>query len=97
MESGPGIARWAVDSPPALLVVDRVAQDAVDLVCGLDVTRLRRCPVEEGGCGWLFLDLTRNGSRRWCAMEDCGSGAKARRLTARRRASRTGAESGQEA
>jgi predicted RNA-binding Zn ribbon-like protein len=83
-----GIARWAAGSSPALLVADRVAQDAVDLVCELDVTRLRRCPVEEGGCGWLFLDLTRNSSRRWCAMEDCGSGAKARRLTARRRASR---------
>jgi len=30
-------------------------------------------------CGWLFLDLSRNGSRRWCAMNDCGNRAKARR------------------
>jgi predicted RNA-binding Zn ribbon-like protein len=86
---GTGVARWAVGSPPALLVADRVAQDVVDLLCGIDVTRLGRCPVEAGGCGWLFLDHSRNRSRRWCAMEDCGSGAKARRLTERRRRSRT--------
>jgi predicted RNA-binding Zn ribbon-like protein len=83
------VARWVVSSPAALLVADRVTQDAVDLLCGIDVTRLGRCPVEAGGCGWLFLDHSRNRSRRWCAMEDCGSGAKARRLTERRRRSRT--------
>jgi predicted RNA-binding Zn ribbon-like protein len=86
---GSGVARWVVGSPPALLVADRVTQDVVDLLCGIDVTRLGRCPVDAGGCGWLFLDHSRNRSRRWCAMEDCGSGAKARRLTERRRRSRT--------
>ena len=45
-------------------------------------------PPEAGGCGWLFLDQSRNGSRRWCRMADCGSTAKARRLTERRRAAR---------
>jgi predicted RNA-binding Zn ribbon-like protein len=84
-----GVARWVFDSPPVLLVADRVAQDAVDLLSGIDVTRLGRCPVEAGGCGWLFLDHSRNRSRRWCTMEDCGNGVKARRLTERRRRSRT--------
>jgi predicted RNA-binding Zn ribbon-like protein len=78
-----------VDSPPVLLVADRVVQDAVDLLSGIDVTRLGRCPVQAGGCGWLFLDHSRNRSRRWCTMEDCGSGAKSQRLTERRRRSRT--------
>lgn len=86
---GTGIARWVVDAPPGLLVADRVTQDAVELLCGVDVTRLGRCPVEADGCGWLFLDHSRNRSRRWCAMGDCGNGAKARRLTERRRRSRT--------
>lgn len=86
---GIGLARWAVCSPPALLVADRVAQDAVDLLSGIELMRLGRCPVEDGGCGWLFLDHSRNRSRRWCTMEDCGTGAKARRLTERRRRSRT--------
>lgn len=86
---GTGVARWAVASPPVLLIADRVARDAVDLLCEIDVTRLGRCPVEDGGCGWLFLDHSRNRSRRWCAMGDCGNGAKAQRLTERRRRTRT--------
>jgi predicted RNA-binding Zn ribbon-like protein len=85
---GPYVACWVVGSPVALLVADRVTQDAVDLLCGAGMTRLGRCPVEAGGCGWLFLDHSRNRSRRWCTMEDCGSGAKSRRLTERRRQSR---------
>ena len=30
-------------------------------------------------CGWLFLDISRNHSRRWCDMRDCGNRAKVRR------------------
>jgi predicted RNA-binding Zn ribbon-like protein len=54
-----------------------------------DLAGLRRCPPDAGGCGWVFLDHSRNGSRRWCRMADCGTTAKARRLTERRRAART--------
>jgi predicted RNA-binding Zn ribbon-like protein len=40
-------------------------------------------------CEWLFLDRTRNHSRRWCDMADCGNRAKQQRLRARaRKASR---------
>jgi predicted RNA-binding Zn ribbon-like protein len=78
-----------VGSSPALLIPDRVAYAAVDLLCGTDLTHLAMCPVEDGGCGWLFLDGSRNRSRRWCTMEACGSFAKARRLTERRRAARS--------
>ena len=60
----------------------------MDVLRGADLARLRRCPLEAGGCGWLFLDQSRNGSRRWCRMADCGSLVKARRLTERRRADR---------
>jgi predicted RNA-binding Zn ribbon-like protein len=42
-----------------------------------DLTRLRHCADE--GCGWLFLDTSRNGSRRWCSSADCGNRARARR------------------
>jgi predicted RNA-binding Zn ribbon-like protein len=72
----------------APLIVDRLAFAAVDLLTGLDLTRLRACPTDEGGCGWLFLDHSRNNSRRWCVMADCGTQAKSRKLTARRRAER---------
>ena len=46
-----------------------------------EVARIKRCPAE--GCGWLFLDETKNARRRWCAMETCGNRAKARRNYAR--------------
>jgi predicted RNA-binding Zn ribbon-like protein len=38
----------------------------------------------------MFLDRSRNHSRRWCRMADCGTEVKARRLTERRRATRDG-------
>lgn len=39
-----------------------------------------------GRCGWVFLDQTRNHSRRYCSMKDCGNRAKQRRFQQRRRA-----------
>ena len=58
-------------------VVDRLAIALVEFLSGPDLRRLRRCEGE--GCGWLFLDLTRNHSRRWCAAGDCGNRARVRR------------------
>ena len=53
---------------------------------------LRRGPLDRvkgcGGCSFLFLDESKNGSRRWCSMEDCGAAEKARRYVARRAAAR---------
>jgi predicted RNA-binding Zn ribbon-like protein len=37
------------------------------------------------GCGWLFLDTSRNRRRRWCSMQSCGNRAKARRFYERAR------------
>ncbi|MEU4471904.1 CGNR zinc finger domain-containing protein [Micromonospora sp. NPDC023888] len=90
-------ARFVLDSSrvrltygtvPAMVVPDRIAEAARDVMLTADLTRVRRCPVPEGGCGWLFLDQSRSGSRRWCRMADCGNAVKARRLTERRRAAR---------
>jgi len=47
--------------------------------------RVKAC----GGCRYLFLDETKNGSRRWCSMADCGTRAKMRRFVARRSAARS--------
>ena len=70
---------------PALLVQDRVAMSAVELLCDVDLSHLGMCDVEHGGCGWFFIDNSKNKTRRWCTMDDCGAQAKARRLTERRR------------
>lgn len=85
---GQSRAELEVGADPALLIADRLADAVVDLLRHADRGRLRACPIAEGGCGWLFLDRSRNGSRRWCAMDDCGTQAKSRRLTERRRALR---------
>ncbi|BCJ46215.1 CGNR zinc finger domain-containing protein [Actinoplanes ianthinogenes] len=81
-------AELRVGREPAWTIPDRLADALVDLVRTADRSRLRTCPLDQGGCGWLFLDRSRNGTRRWCAMEDCGTHAKIRRLTERRRTRR---------
>ncbi|MDR3575017.1 MAG: CGNR zinc finger domain-containing protein [Anaerolineaceae bacterium] len=45
---------------------------------------------DEGGCGWLFFDTSKNHSRRWCAMNDCGNRAKSRRHYEKITGSQTG-------
>ncbi len=63
-----------------------IARSAADLLVSSEVQRVRRCAAEE--CDWLFLDTTRNRSRRWCDMRTCGNRAKARRSYARKKAVR---------
>jgi predicted RNA-binding Zn ribbon-like protein len=81
----PTTARLRVGDVAGFAVQDRLAAIAIDLLTTENVEDFRRCPLDEGGCGWLFIDRSRNHSRRWCAMADCGSRVKARRLTDRRR------------
>ena len=83
--------RLLVGTEPASLLVDRAANAALDILRSDDLARVRSCPIDPGGCGWLFLDRTRNRSRRWCRMADCGTHVKARRLTERRRTARASA------
>lgn len=54
-----------------------------------ELERVHRCPGDDGCCGWLFVDSTKNGTRKWCSMAGCGSRAKMKRLYRRRQ----GAES----
>lgn len=76
------------DSPDPESVLWPIARAALELLTEVDASRLRICPVRDGGCGWVVLDKTRNRSRRWCEMAACGTEAKSRRLTERRRAAR---------
>ena len=56
---------------------------ALRLLGSTDLACLRECAGEE--CGRLFLDGTKNQSRRWCDMATCGNRAKARRFQMKRR------------
>jgi predicted RNA-binding Zn ribbon-like protein len=60
-----------------------VVDAAANLLTSPDCLRVREC--SEKTCRWLFLDQSKNHSRRWCDMKLCGNRAKARRFYARLR------------
>jgi predicted RNA-binding Zn ribbon-like protein len=62
----------------------RVAASALELLTEGDLGRVKQCPGADD-CGWLFYDTSRNGTRRWCSMEGCGSRMKMRRHYAKHR------------
>ncbi|GAA3454663.1 CGNR zinc finger domain-containing protein [Dactylosporangium matsuzakiense] len=64
-------------------IEDHLALAVAELLRRPDPAALRRC--DGDGCGWLFLDTTRNHSRRWCDSADCGNRARVRAYTSRRR------------
>jgi predicted RNA-binding Zn ribbon-like protein len=78
-----GVFVWAWDDDPVLLdrILWPVVRSTAELLTSDDLARLRQC----GGnkCGWLFLDTSRNHSRQWCDMKDCGNLAKVRRFRER--------------
>jgi predicted RNA-binding Zn ribbon-like protein len=59
----------------------RIAERAADLLTSVDASHIKECGVDT--CRWLFLDRSRNHSRRWCDMSTCGNRAKARRFQTR--------------
>lgn len=59
----------------------RLIDAAVALLTSETASRVRSCP----GCGWLFVDLSKNRSRRWCSMSTCGNSAKSKAYYRRRR------------
>jgi predicted RNA-binding Zn ribbon-like protein len=76
--------------PDAPLGVDRVAwwvaRSASELLTSKDLTGVRECAGYD--CGRLFMDGTKNRSRRWCDMASCGNRAKGRRHYERRKSAR---------
>jgi predicted RNA-binding Zn ribbon-like protein len=87
---GPALARlelvpgedgfaYAAAGPPDGLdrLLDPIVRDAAALLVSGDLDRVKQCGGHD--CAWLFVDASRNRSRRWCDMADCGNRAKARR------------------
>lgn len=60
-----------------------VIKSAYDLLTAGTPERIKEC----GACGWLFLDQSKNRSRKWCSMETCGSNVKAKRYYHRMKSS----------
>ncbi|RUT72451.1 zf-CGNR multi-domain protein [Flavobacterium cupreum] len=52
-----------------------IIKSGYELFLSGQIHRIKEC----GHCGWLYLDNSKNNSRKWCSMETCGSQIKAKR------------------
>jgi len=70
---------WSLDATASALdaALRPIVESAVGLLTSSKLARLRRCGSPT--CYWLFLDETKNCSRRWCEMASCGNLMKVRR------------------
>jgi len=70
-------ASWVVvpEKAGSALMKDRLALAANALLGQPVIANVREC----AACSWLFLDLSKSKSRRWCSMATCGNRAKAQR------------------
>ena len=69
---------YALDFPLWL-----VSHSGMELLLSEELHRVKECPGD--GCGWLFLDKSRNQSRRWCNGQDCGNRVRVRQHYQRHR------------
>ena len=71
--------RWSWQGASARLdsVLWPVRRAAAELLVSEEAAQIRECAGED--CGWMYVDRSRNGLRRWCQMETCGNREKARR------------------
>lgn len=92
-DDGHALNRWArkPDMAPAMVdgrlcwqepvtgpqLLSTLARDAISLAAGPLAHRVRRCAADD--CALLFVDNSRPGKRRWCAMSRCGNRNKARK------------------
>lgn len=76
---------WSIQSDADKLerIIWLVVRSAADLLTSEKLHDVQACAAED--CRWLFLDISKNHSRRWCDMETCGNQAKARRHYSRKK------------
>jgi predicted RNA-binding Zn ribbon-like protein len=69
---------WGGDAAAMDQMLWPVARSAATLLTSEELDRVREC-ADDRGCGYLFMDTSRNRSRKWCDMRGCGNRAKAQR------------------
>lgn len=75
---------WNSDEEALERVLWPVARSAAELLTSVESGRVRECGGDN--CSWLFMDTSKNRSRRWCDMKGCGNRAKSRRHYERKKA-----------
>lgn len=78
------VASGDVDALRAPLAA--LAHEIVEFLASDRLARIGHCA--DHRCGWFFVDTSRNRTRLWCDMADCGNNAKARAFYRRKRSSR---------
>jgi predicted RNA-binding Zn ribbon-like protein len=76
---------WSGDANELDRMMWPVVRSAADLLTSDELDDIRLCASET--CNWLFMDTSKNHSRRWCDMKSCGNRAKARRFYGRKKSS----------
>lgn len=82
MEKGRFALIWNTRRNDPDRIIGPILQSAVDLLTSGSFRRIRECADEN--CGWLFLDRSQTGKRKWCSMNDCGNRDKVRRYYRRK-------------
>jgi predicted RNA-binding Zn ribbon-like protein len=81
LAAGPEGYSWTWGPGGDLLVpLWPVVAAAVELLTARPAVPVKACQA----CRFLFIDQSKNGSRRWCSMDDCGKAAKIARYLQRR-------------
>jgi predicted RNA-binding Zn ribbon-like protein len=78
---------WATKAGELDCMLWPVVQSAADFLTSDELDSVRVCASDT--CNWLFLDTSKNHSRRWCNMKSCGNREKARRFYSRKKSSST--------
>jgi predicted RNA-binding Zn ribbon-like protein len=84
-ETGKISCGWNFKGAPPYAVLGPIVWRAMDLLENGPLDRIKECPPPEG-CGWLYMDMSKNHSRQWCSMKTCGNASKVRRFRERQRA-----------
>jgi predicted RNA-binding Zn ribbon-like protein len=74
--------RWRADAGDLSVPLYPVMLKVAELLASPDLVRLRQCGRHP--CGWLFLDRSRNGTRRWCSSAECGNAMRVARFRERK-------------
>ena len=83
LQTGKGQLSWTWDEPEnPLIPLWRLTASSFELLTSPEAAQIRTCESEQ--CQWLFLDKSKNHSRRWCNMQTCGNREKARRFYQRK-------------
>jgi predicted RNA-binding Zn ribbon-like protein len=69
--------RWRGEESDPRALVWRVLWSAASLLRSDEIGNVRVCDGDD--CGWMYVDRSRNGFRRWCQMRTCGTREKTRR------------------